>query len=386
MVPLFVSYEGLVGGGGRLLLDVAGQVQGTPLIACPPSALADRARDQGLPVALLRARRVEVRAGIRDRLAGPVRLADLVREVRSLVVRSRPDVVVAWGMRAALACATALAPSRAAPPLAFQQNDLIPGPLIGRAVRAAALRAALVMVPSHAVAQDTDPAGRLGHRVRVLPPGVDMERFTPEPLPALPPSVLVLGWLVPYKRPDLALEAVALAARELPDLHVTLAGPELPDPAGQDLVRRLQGRAAQADLAGRVTFLGPVDNPAAALAASHCLLHCADREPFGIVMLEALASGRPVVAPAGGGPVDVLDDSCGHLYTPGDGADAAAALVKILGDRTRLEALSVGARRRARDFALPGTAERAAEAITELAGRPAPSARRRLRAIQDNRR
>ncbi len=76
-----------------------------------------------------------------------------------------------------------------------------------------------------------------------------------------------------------------------------------------------------------MSFDGPVSDPAAALAEATCLLHCADREPFGVALVEALACGRPVVAPASGGPREIVDRTCGVLYDPGDARAAAAALV-----------------------------------------------------------
>ena len=115
--------------------------------------------------------------------------------------------------------------------------------------------------------------------------------------------------------------------------------------AGQRLLDDLRRRAEQPDLAGRVEFAGAVEDPREELAAAACLLHCADAEPFGRVVAEALACGLPVVAPAAGGPAELVDDSCGRLYRPGDPADAAAALSTVLGDRERL---SAGARARAR--------------------------------------
>ena len=71
-----------------------------------------------------------------------------------------------------------------------------------------------------------------------------------------------------------------------------------------------------------------------ALARSTCLLHCADTEPFGVALTEALACGRPVVAPRAGGPLEIVDESCGALYEPGDPA-AAAALVQACSSRRR---------------------------------------------------
>ncbi len=144
-----------------------------------------------------------------------------------------------------------------------------------------------------------------------------------------------MGW----KRPDLALEAVAA----LPEARLRVVGePFLA--GGRRLLEELRRRAEQPDLAGRVEFAGATDDPAAELAAASCLLHCADAEPFGRVVAEALACGLPVVAPAAGGPAELVDDGCGRLYPPGDAAAAAAALREVRADRPRL---AEGARARA---------------------------------------
>jgi glycosyltransferase involved in cell wall biosynthesis len=233
-----------------------------------------------------------------------------------------PDAVIGWSMRGGMAAAAALGGMRPRPWLVFQQNDLLPGPLVGRVVRLATRRADRVIALSHAIADD------LGEPATVVHPGVDLDRFAPAPPPERP-HALVLGAIVDWKRPDLALEAAAIAANELPDLRVTLAGAPLND-AGERLLARLRERAAAPDLHGRVEFGGRIADSAAALNGSTCLLHCADREPFGLALVEALACGRPVVAAAAGGPAEIVDDGCGRLYPPGNAAAAAAALVEAV--------------------------------------------------------
>jgi glycosyltransferase involved in cell wall biosynthesis len=94
----------------------------------------------------------------------------------------------------------------------------------------------------------------------------------------------------------------------------------------------LHERAARPDLAGRVRFLGPLEDPRPALAEAHCLLHCGEREAFGLALVEALAAGRPVVAPAAGGPLEIVTPACGRLYEPGNATAAAAALEEVLND------------------------------------------------------
>jgi glycosyltransferase involved in cell wall biosynthesis len=143
---------------------------------------------------------------------------------------------------------------------------------------------------------------------------------------------------VAWKRPDLALE---IAAR-VPELRLTLAGASLPGGDGR-LEAALRERAAAPDLAGRVTIAGRVPDVRAALAGAHVLLHCADAEPYGLALVEALAAGRPGVAPAAAGPLEIVRDGAGRLYPPGDAGEAAAALRAVLAD----PAAPAAARRRA---------------------------------------
>jgi glycosyltransferase involved in cell wall biosynthesis len=112
-----------------------------------------------------------------------------------------------------------------------------------------------------------------------------------------------------------------------------------------------------------VRFLGAVDDPRTALAPAQLLLHAADREPFGLVLVEALAAGRPVVAPAAGGPLEIVTPGCGRLYPPGDAEAGAAALRAVLAD----PGLRAGARERARDFDGPASARRFAAAVEAVA-------------------
>jgi glycosyltransferase involved in cell wall biosynthesis/GT2 family glycosyltransferase len=361
---LIATYTSAPGGSERLLLDVARGLPEPPSIACPAGWLADRAREQGFAVLELPERSLHVRASVGDRLASGARLAAHARELRGLIRDVQPDLFVAWGMRTAIAAAAAVRPLRERPPLVFEHVDFLPGPAIARAVRAAAATADLVVCISHALADDLDPDRRLRERIRVVHGGVDAQSFRPGDPGNGAADALLLGAIVPWKRPDLALEIAAAAARELPGLRLKVAGAPL-DSGGAELLAGLRKRTEQEDLRGRVDLAGALDDPRQALRDAGCLLHCADREPFGLVLVEALASGTPVVAPAAGGPAEIVDDSCGALYPPGDARAGADALVRVLRDRERL---SPGARRRAQtEFSLERMQERYAALLGELA-------------------
>ncbi len=360
-----VSYSGVLGGGERVLLDFMRGLDGELVLACPDGEMAAAARRNAIRVVALAPRRQTLRGSLANRLLAGGRLIAHGLQVRRLAGDLDPDLLVLSGMRSALALPLVAAPHH--PRTIIDHHDLLPGPLIARAVRAVARRAALVVVPSQAVAEDLG----LGDRVTVIHPGVDLHRFIASAPVAGPPTVLVLGAIVAWKRPELALQVCALARRELPELRLRLVGAPL-DEAGEELWRGLKARASEPDLAGAVELVGALADPRPELARASCLLHCAPREPFGLVLVEALASGRPAVAPAATGPAEILDPSCGMLYQPGDARAAAAALVELLSDPERARQMGQRGRARAeRCFTSTATQERFASAAATTMPAPA---------------
>jgi glycosyltransferase involved in cell wall biosynthesis len=345
MRVLFVSYSPVVGGAELILLDFAHGIDGEVVVANPPGPLLARAEATGLSVHPLTERRRQLRASVSDRFLAPLRLLGHAREIRSAVRAEKPDVLVGWGLRSAFAGLAATRYPRG-PAFVFQHNDLLPGPAIAVLARAMSRRADAVSALSETIASDLDPRRRLGARLRVVRPGVDLGRFRPTVPPPREPRALLLGAIAAWKRPDLALEIVARAVKDLPGLRLSIVGGAL-DSEGAALLAQLERRAKQPDLAGRVEFHGWVDDAVRALAEATCLLHCSDREPLGVVLMEALASGRPVVAPDSGGPSEILDDEVGRLYRPGDAEAGARALVAVAQDPAVAERLGAAGRRRA---------------------------------------
>ncbi len=341
---LFVSYSGVLGGAERVLVDVASADHDERWLACPLGPLAQAAAARGVRVLPLRSHSLRLRGDAAEAALAISRLADHGREARTLIRDLEPEAVVAWGMRSAIAVVGA---GGHATPIVFAHNDMLPGPAIGRLVRGVARRCDQVVAASEAVAGDLDPGGRLRGRLAVVHPGVDVDSYA-DGSDAVPspkaPEVVVLGALVEWKRPDLALEACALARRRHPDLRLLFVGAPLD--GERSLVDRLHARASQPDLAGAVEFAGAVADPRPILSRARCLLHCAPREPFGLAVLEALGAACPAVVPAAAGPAEIVDASCGWLYTPGDPESAAEALLEVLADPAR--AARMGARGRAR--------------------------------------
>lgn len=178
-------------------------------------------------------------------------------------------------------------------------------------------------------------------RISVVPCGVDTGHFAPVPLPARPPGsphrLLAVGRLVPRKGFDRAVMALA----DIPDAELLIAGgPDAPLLFADPEAERLRKIAAEYGVADRVRLLGcvPQDLMPRLMSSADLLLSLPHYEPFGIVPIEAMSCGTPVVATAVGGQLDtVVDGVTGVLVPPTDedGHDLAATVRGLLDEPAR---------------------------------------------------
>ena len=212
--------------------------------------------------------------------------------------------------------------------------------------------------------------------VCVVPPGVDMERYQPRPtgrtrarLGLLERRVVVYaGRLERLKGADLFIEAVADLLRRpgVEDVVALVCGDDSGD--GRTQARdaggeraRLEALVHERGLEGRVRFLGAV--PPSELAELYALAEVcvvpSHTESFGLVALEAQASGTPVVAAAVGGLVEVVEDGVtGFLLEGRDPAAFAHRIGDLLSDTALRERMGAAARERAGRYTWDRSVER----------------------------
>jgi len=165
------------------------------------------------------------------------------------------------------------------------------------------------------------------------------------------PVIGYVGMLAPEKGLDTLLTAVAALAPHHPRLKVVLLG----DDRGRPGYAALLAQRAQAlGLAGYVDFLGYVPEAAGLSGAFDVQVICSQAEPFGLVTLEAMAAGRPVVATDSGGSPEIVRDGVeGFLVPPQDARRLAVHLETLLhSPGLRREMGARGRARVATDFSL----------------------------------
>lgn len=307
------------------------------------------------------------------RLREPHRFAGAVREIVRLARAENVDLILGWMGIAHLY--GGLAARMAGVPSAWFQHG-IPWDKNWIDRLATRLPAKGILVCSQAVA-DAQAQIAPQRPLRVVYPGVELERFDPDTLPTpaearrrlgLPaegPLIGIVGRLQRWKGMHVLVEAMPEVLRRCPDAHcVVVGGDHALEP---DYPAFLRGRMEALELTNAVTLAGLQSNVPEWMQAMDVIVHASDHEPFGIVVIEAMALGKPVVAGNAAGPTEVITDGVHGLLTPyGDAPALAAAILRYLGDPDFARQTGAAAKLRAQDFSTRRYAENCVAALQSL--------------------
>ena len=215
-----------------------------------------------------------------------------------------------------------------------------------------------IIVTSNAIAGMYGPERSWPVQLVRVPNGVETDRFMPGDgsrvrselnVATGQPLVGIVCRVDAWKGVDDFLEAAAMvAAADHEAAFAVIGGPIIGQEAYEDA---LKTRARDLGLGGRIRFAGwrygPPEMPDVHRALDILVLASREAEPFGLVVLEAMATGKPVVATAHGGPLDiVLDGRTGDLVPPRDPAAMARAIIALLRDPARAARLGAHGRER----------------------------------------
>jgi glycosyltransferase involved in cell wall biosynthesis len=290
----------------------------------------------------------------------PVAVARLVRLIREL----RIDVVHSNSLHSLYGWAAATITRR---PHVWQAREIVVQSRAAMQLERFLARhfAVKVVCMSQAIADQLDPAN-----VEVVYETVDPAEFRPElagrfrdrvGIPDDVPLVGAVGRIDTWKGFDVLLDAFARAKERRSDLHLVVAG--APVTGKEQLAIDLATRATQLS---DVHWLGPrTDTPELFADLDLFVLPSTQPEPYGIVVVEALASGAPVVVTDAGGTPEIVARAApgsGTTVPPGDSTALADAIVRIASVRT-----DAAARKERPALEPPGDTGRMAEILREAA-------------------
>jgi glycosyltransferase involved in cell wall biosynthesis len=231
----------------------------------------------------------------------------------------------------------------------------------------------IVSISSHITTQ-LEAGGFPRARLRTIVPGIDVADFAAR-VKREPSAVrrelgveegevlaLMVGNLRSWKGQDRVLEALRrLPPARVERLKLAFAGAARPEDA--DYVGTLEQTLRESGLARRVAFLGARKDVPDLVNAADLVLHASVfPEPFGLVVVEGLALGKPVLAARRGGPIEILGDEVGFLHDPDDPSELAAILARLIEQPELRAAAAKPARARAAEF----DARRGAERVQDL--------------------
>ncbi len=199
--------------------------------------------------------------------------------------------------------------------------------------------------------------------VRIVYPGADLARFElnrlspPEEmrrklgLPDRGSLIGIVGRLQRWKGMHVLVEAMPRVLESYPDSYCVVVGGK--HDLEPDYEYYLKERIKVLGLDSQVILVGLQRNIPEWMQAMDIVIHASDNEPFGIVIVEAMALGKPIVAGDTGGPTEIVTDEINGLLVPYGNSDAlAGAILRYLNNPEFARRLGVAARERAQDFSV----------------------------------
>lgn len=310
-------------------------------------SLHTECRSLGIPTAVVPA----------GRLRDLNRFLPTVRQIVQISNRIQPDIIFSWMAKAHLY--GAVASQMTGIPSAWYQHGL---------PRSATwLNRLISLLPTSTVlaCSETVAEAQRGlwpkHQTEVVYPCVHLNRFDPAHLPPtsvartelnLPmkgPLIGMVGRLQRWKGMHTLIEAMPRILESEPDAHAVIIGGRHDLEPGY--LSYLQEEIRSLDLRDRVILAGFQSNVPLWMQAMDIMVHASDNEPFGIVVLEAMALGKPTVAGASGGPLEIITEGKnGLLASYGNSDELAGQIIRLLSEPAFAESIGTAAQKRARDF------------------------------------
>jgi glycosyltransferase involved in cell wall biosynthesis len=365
---VYLNPTGQLGGAEKALLDILASLKAAVpafaphLIVSAEGPLVAKANSMGVPVTIVPfppslARLGDGSAGgpaglqvnrlalLGRLLAASASAARYLRSLRQTLDAISPEIIHTNGFKMHL---LGLWARPRGVPVVWHVHDYVSArPLMSQLMRRFARRCAAIVTNSHSVADDVRSLCGASTPIHPVYNAIDLDRYSPDGhkldldalagLPAPAPDTVRVGMLATmarWKGHEVFLQAIARLPRNLPLRAYVIGGALYQTDGSQYSISELRQMAAQLGIADRVGFTGFVDEPAAAMRACDVVVHASTQpEPFGLVIVEAMACGRAVIVSVGGGAAELISPGINALsHNPGDVAGLAECIELLMSD------------------------------------------------------
>ena len=284
-------------------------------------------------------------------------IAGYVSRLRKLLRQRAPDVIHSNGFKMHLL--GAMARPRGVP-LVWHVHDYVQArPFMATLLRLFRKRCALAVVNSNSVGRDLKAACGDAFPIHTVYNGVDTNVFSPSGdrldldslsglSPAAPGTIRVglLATLARWKGHETFLTALSLLTPNIPVRGYVIGDALYQTDGSQTSLAELKDTAQRLGISSRAGFTGFVSEPASAMRALDIVVHASTQpEPFGLVIVEAMACGRAVIVSEAGGALELIETDKNALgHTPGDAAQLAERITQLATDPDLRERLGAAGR------------------------------------------
>ena len=348
--------------------------------------LADQLRRAGIPVHIL-ALDSEINNTTRHaagkssalKIGKLFKMLRFILKLRRAISESNPHIVHANSLKADIL--GGIAGRLAGKPVIWHIHDRFTEDYLPRRV-VKIMRRLLRVIPRAVIANSRATAETLllhpAKPAIIAYPGIDPLPLLPVPPPSPAPDttvnsvrpsrrVIMVGRICPWKGQDIFIRAAALIHPQLPDVRFEIAGSAL---FGEHIYENQVRQLVQTlGLQNVVSFLGFRSDVPELISQADLLVHASTTpEPFGQVIVQAMAAGKPVVATRGGGvPEIVLETKTGLLVPMGDPSAMAAAIITIMNNPDQAKAMGcAGKLRFIENFTIQKTVQQVQSAYESL--------------------
>ncbi|MDQ1910390.1 glycosyltransferase family 4 protein [Paenibacillus sp. GD4] len=394
MKVAFYNHTSTVSGAEiSLLLTARNMMKAEPVIFAPEGELLQRARESGVQAVAIPSYRARLSKNPFKLLLHMLGMLWAGLQLAVILRKHKVELIHANSLRAGIMAALFVWLHRC--PLVWHVRDIPPSGLIGKAInRLASLTVTAIIGISQPVLNGFDRS-RLHGRMFLVHNGVELQELTEMErrrnrrqlreefqTPMKSKVMIIVGQITPWKRQSDAVLAAKQLLEQGQDVYLWVVGEAKFRKENTDYYLGLRRLAADLGIEERVRFTGFRQDVTEICCAADLLLLCSDNEPFGRVIIEAMAQSVPVVATDAGGVPEIIDhEYCGLLYEVGDIDGLARCAGQLLQSHELRQRLGGLAKERAKErFTIQSTVakvESVYQAITAPAGRyPLPLERK----------